>query len=418
MHGTSNLDGQCCLSSGPRGVALIPTFSTTTDTEGVVVNLYAAGTARLNLRDGTPVTLTTDTEYPSNERIRITIDPAETKSFSVKVRIPAWCRSAAVEVNGRKVTTLPNVDGYVAIQRPWKKGDQIALRLKLEPRLILGEHTNLGKVALGYGPLVLAADESLISEASSIRRRGSAAAPQKIPLNAIAVASPKLANLKLTPEPAPDEFRTWPAAQVFCIRAVTRKPLPNLKTGTPLPIRLVPFADAGSTGARYKVWLPLSHELYRGNLLLDGKASRSRQENRDGSMTDEDFETFVTASDGKLAEEDWFAVALNEPLIVKRVLFAHGKTTANGGWFDATAGKPRIQVKRTKDGAWETVAELTNYPATTAKNSAEMEGGEHITCKLANPIKVWAIRVVGKPASGDNPQQSSSSCAELQAFSE
>ena len=232
------------------------------------------------------------------------------------------------------------------------------------------------------------------------------------------MASPELAKLKVTPEPAPAEFRTWPGAQVFRIRAVTRKPIPPLKPGSALSIRLVAFADAGSTGARYKVWLPLPRELYRGNLLLDGMGSCSRSEKLDGSMTDEDFETFVTASDGKLAAEDWFAVELKEPVTVQRVLFAHGKTTPNGGWFDATAGKPRVQVQRVQDGAWETVAEITNYPATTTKNSAEMEGGEHVVCKLANPIKTWGVRVIGQPASGDNPQQSSASCAELQAFSE
>ena len=65
---SSTLDGHCCLSSGPRGVALIPTFAVTTDADGVVVNLYDAGTAKLNLRDGTPVTLTTETRYPSDGR--------------------------------------------------------------------------------------------------------------------------------------------------------------------------------------------------------------------------------------------------------------------------------------------------------------------------------------------------------------
>jgi len=415
---TTNLDGQCCLSSGPRGVALIPTFAVTTDADGIVINLYDAGTARLNLRDHTPVTLTTETQYPGKEQIRIAVEPAETKSFAVKLRVPAWCPSATMEVNGQKVLARPNADGYVAIQRQWKKGDRIALRLKLEPRLITGDHMNQGKVALMYGPLVLAADEALLGKVSPAKNRGASSAPEAIPLNGIAVASPELAKLKVTPEPAPEEFRTWPGAQVFRIRAVTRKPMPALKTGTALTIRLVPFADAGGTGTRYKVWLPLPRDLYRGNLLLDGKASDSRQDHLDGSMTDEDVETFVTTADGKMAEEDWFAVQLNEPVMVKRVLFAHGKTLPNGGWFDATAGKPRIQVKRTKDGAWETVAELTDYPATTAKNSAEMDGGEQLICKLASPIKVWAIRIVGKPACGDNPQQAFSSCAELQAFSE
>ena len=46
---SNNLDGHCCLSSGPRGIALIPTFAVTTDADGVVVNLYDAGTAQLTL---------------------------------------------------------------------------------------------------------------------------------------------------------------------------------------------------------------------------------------------------------------------------------------------------------------------------------------------------------------------------------
>ena len=90
----------------------------------------------------------------------------------------------------------------------------------------------------------------------------------------------------------------------------------------------------------------------------------------------------------------------------------------DGGWFDATGGKPRIQVKRTKEGDWETVAEIANYPATTATNFGEMDGGESFNCPLPSPVRVWGIRVVGKPACGDNPQQAFSSCAELQAFSE
>ena len=415
---TTNLDGQCCLSSGPRGVALIPTFATTTDADGVVVNLYGPGTARLQLRDLTPVTLTSCTKYPSDGDIHINVAPAEKKSFAVKLRIPLWCRNAKLEVNGRKVKSTRDAAGYVAIQRQWQRGDRIVLRLKLEPRLIVGDHSNLGKVAVMFGPLVLAADEALIEIPKSNQRRSATDLDAAIPLNAIAVAGPKLGQLKLTPTQPPKAYRTWPSARLFRIRAVTRRTLPGLEIGAPLTIQLVPFSDAGASGSRYKVWLPLPRDLYAGNVLLEGKASSSRPTESAAAMTDEDFETFVTAADGKLADEDWFAVELSKPAMVGRVVFAHGKTTANGGWFDATAGKPRVQVKRTKDGAWETVAELSEYPATTGKNSAEMEGGEHVECKLPNAIEVWGVRVAGKPATGDNPQQSSSSCAELQAFSE
>ncbi len=77
---TSNLDGHCCLSSGPRGIALIPTFAVTTDADGVVVNLYDAGKATLTLRDQNTVALTTETKYPGDGRIRVTLGPAEAKT--------------------------------------------------------------------------------------------------------------------------------------------------------------------------------------------------------------------------------------------------------------------------------------------------------------------------------------------------
>ena len=411
---TSNLDGQCCLSSGPRGVALIPTFAVTTDAEGIVVNLYDAGTANLALRDHMSVGLSTETRYPGDGRIRMRLEPAEAKAFAVKLRVPAWCRSAEVAINGKRFKGRPNAEGYLALDRVWKKGDQITLRLKQEPRLITGDHGNRGKVALLYGPLVLAADESLLGNREPARPDKAAT----LPLNAIAAAGPKLSMLKVTPEPAPAAMKSWPGAQVFRAKAVTRRQVGSLKIGTPLTIRLVPFADAGGSGSRYKVWLPLPRNLYSGNLLLEGQESRSRPGDLAGCIIDEDFETAVTTRDGKIAEEDWFAVQLQEPVTVKRVLFAHGKTFHDGGWFDATGGKPRVQVQQARDGPWETVAEIKDYPATTGKDPEEMEGGESVICTLAEPIKVWAIRVAGKPACGDNPQQAFSSCAELQAFSE
>src|SRR5208282_4973155 len=70
---SATLDGHCCLSSGPRGVALIPTFAVSTDADGAVVNLYEAGTAKLILKDKTALTLVTETRYPADEQIRIKV---------------------------------------------------------------------------------------------------------------------------------------------------------------------------------------------------------------------------------------------------------------------------------------------------------------------------------------------------------
>ncbi len=139
----------------------MPTFAITTDADGIVLNLYDAGRADLRLRDGAGVRLRVETTYPAAGKIAIAVDPATTHSFTVKLRIPDWCAKPLLRVNGQPVEAKKTGDGYVAIRRTWRKGDTVEMVLKLEPRLVLGEHTNRNKAALLYGPLVLAADAAL-----------------------------------------------------------------------------------------------------------------------------------------------------------------------------------------------------------------------------------------------------------------
>lgn len=53
-------------------------------------------------------------------------------------------------------------------------------------------------------------------------------------------------------------------------------------------------------------------------------------------------------------------------------------------------------------GAWGTIGELGDYPATTATNHANLEFGQAFTLQLASPVKALAVRVLGVPACGDN----------------
>jgi DUF1680 family protein len=397
---SSTLDGHCCLSSGPRGVALIPTFAVSTGAAGVVVNLYDAGTAKLTLQDQTAVTLVTETLYPAEEQIRIRLHLAEEKEFALKLRMPAWCRAPAVRVQGQLVDLTPGPDGYVAVRRAWKEGDQVELRFQLEPRIVVGDHKNSGKLAVEYGPLVLAADADLLGD-------------QLKGVKSVAFPSAELAALAVTPEPAPDGFRTWPGAQVFRVNAIVRQTSKSGQPATVVPIRLVPFADAGTSGSNYRVWIPIGQS--EGNLLLEEKESRSRRGNVSGSITDGDAETFVVTFENKPAAEDWFAVTLAAPVELSRVVFVHGKTFHDGGWFDASAGQPKVQVQTAEKSEWETVGALEDYPATTTTSAAGLTGGERFTCQLPKTIRVYGVRVIGKPASGDKPEQAFASCGELLA---
>jgi uncharacterized protein len=398
---TSSLDGQCCLSSGPRGIALIPTFAASTDGSGVVMNFYDAGTAKLSLNDHTVVTLVTETRYPAEEQIRITVGLAGEKEFTLKLRMPAWCRIPLVKVKGQPVAVTPGPDGYVAVRRSWKDGDQVELRFKLEPRIVVGDHKNNGKLAVLYGPLVLAADSDLLGE-------------QLKGIRAVAFASADMAALGVTPEPAPEKFKTWSAAQVYRVNAIPRRTSKSGNAVTSIPICLVPFADAGAGGSDYRVWLPIG-QASEVNMLLEEKESRSRRGNASGSITDGDPDTFVVTFDGKSAAEDWFAVTLAAPTELKRVVFVHGRTFHDGGWFDASAGQPKVQVQTAEKGKWETMGVLKDYPATTSTSAGGLKGGERFTCQLTKTTKVFGVRVLGKPASGDDSRQAFASCAELLA---
>ena len=75
-----------------------------------------------------------------------------------------------------------------------------------------------------------------------------------------------------------------------------------------------------------------------------------------------------------------------------------------------------MQSRRENNNKWETVGELSDYPATTATDDKKLKPGQAFTLRLPEPVKAAAVRIIGTPACGNKPTQAFSSCAELQAF--
>jgi hypothetical protein len=305
----------------------------------------------------------------------------------VKVRIPLWAVPATLE--GREIRTA----GWAEVPaRLWQDGDRIPLTFSLETRLVAGDHGNLGRAALAWGPFVLA---------YPCCDNPASPAPQTIGLTDV-----------------------QPAAVLEDGPALAFKALLTGPGGMPLPATLVPFADAGADGSVYRIWLraPGVSVPPNDSVLLGGRESRSRSGNQPGSIIDDDFDSIVTTSDGKSAIEDWFAVTLPAAGQARRFTFAHGRSFPDGGWFDTSEGKPRIQIQRSTAGAWEAIGELSDYPDTTStdgpKESWALRPGRQFTLKLPAAISFVAIRIIGKPACGNNPSQAYVSCAEFQAFAQ
>jgi len=238
---SATLSGNCCLSSGPRGVALIPTFAFTTDAEGIVINLLADGSSKLVLHDGREVRVDLSSRYPADGRMHVVLHPPTPKSFAVKLRVPAWCASARVAVNGQPAQAAFRSGDYAVLRRGWSDGDSITLEIPLQPRVIVGEHGNRGKAALAFGPLVLAADDALNPD---------------FPIGTFILPSVSLDKLDFKSRLAPEDHRTWSGDETFSIRAVLTTNTAGHATGEPVRLNLASFADAGCTLAPYQVWLP------------------------------------------------------------------------------------------------------------------------------------------------------------------
>ena len=91
--------------------------------KGLAANLYAASEVTAKVGDGTVVTITQHTEYPSATRCILTLTAAKAVAFPLYLRIPGWCDTATVRVNGKPVAAQADAGSYLVVNRTWKTGD-------------------------------------------------------------------------------------------------------------------------------------------------------------------------------------------------------------------------------------------------------------------------------------------------------
>ncbi len=165
----------CCPTNVVRFVPSLPGYVYATGEDGIYVNLYVAGTARVKLGERT-VTLKQETRYPWDGRVRITVSPDAPADFTFYLRSPGWTpgrtgkddlhrtepaeRSdlwSMVFTRPRKLKGLKNVRGYVALRQTWKGGDVIELGIPMPIQRVYSHaavEANRGRVALQRGPIV------------------------------------------------------------------------------------------------------------------------------------------------------------------------------------------------------------------------------------------------------------------------
>jgi len=130
--------------------------------DGVSVNFYDAAKVVLPLPSGRTVQLAVETDYPYEGRVQANVGLTVPESFTIRLRLPGWCGSFTLALNGSALNLQPDANGYILIQREWTDGDQILFHMDMPVNAVADSIGNAGRVALTRGPLVFAADTSYL----------------------------------------------------------------------------------------------------------------------------------------------------------------------------------------------------------------------------------------------------------------
>src|SRR5690606_19715533 len=122
-------DCPCCTMNVSRLVASIGGYFYSTGKDLIAIHLYGGNSAEVML-DGATVRLRQEGDFPWSGVVTISVNPSQSKAFTVKLRIPSWTEGANVSVNGQPVDVAAGTErGYLAITREWVAGDTISLDL-------------------------------------------------------------------------------------------------------------------------------------------------------------------------------------------------------------------------------------------------------------------------------------------------
>jgi uncharacterized protein len=251
----------CCVGTGMENHAKYADSIYFKGDDALYVNLFIS--SELTWKEKGLV-VRQQTRFPEEDGTRLTLQPAAPLRLALKVRYPSWARSGiTVTVNGHRKPVAAAPGSYLTLDREWKKGDVVAVRLPMSLREE-AMPDDPKTVALLYGPLVLAGE---------LGREG---------LNAEVRYGPSAPPMRRVP---PVEVPALVAAEGALLAGV--KPAPggdsSFRTegiGRPRDVTLVPFYKAADE--RYTVYW----KLYTPAEWTQQKAEREAAEKRRRAIAD------------------------------------------------------------------------------------------------------------------------------------
>ncbi|HEY3761488.1 MAG TPA: beta-L-arabinofuranosidase domain-containing protein [Verrucomicrobiae bacterium] len=121
--------------------------------DGLVASLYGPSRVAMNVgTEHTPITVIEKTAYPYDENVEFDFAMAGKTVLPFTIRVPGWCSSPELTINGQSFKGKLDPGTYVTVDRTFQNGDVLKLHLPMPLRLTRFANA----LSLERGPLLYA----------------------------------------------------------------------------------------------------------------------------------------------------------------------------------------------------------------------------------------------------------------------
>ncbi len=145
----------CCVGTGMENHTKYGDTIYFHDANSLYVNLFIASELHWKEKG---LAVRQETRFPDEDTTRLSIQSEKPVRLTLKIRFPAWAQSGmTLLVNGKAQKVAAKPGSYVTLERQWKSGDivQVRLPMSLHVEAMPGD-PNL--ISILYGPIVLGGD--------------------------------------------------------------------------------------------------------------------------------------------------------------------------------------------------------------------------------------------------------------------
>lgn len=348
----------CCVGSGLENHAKYGEMIYAHTDNDLYVNLFIPSKLKWSAKG---LELIQENKFPEESRTHFIVNPKKNTTFTLKLRQPAWvdANTLAVKINGKPYKTSTSVDGYVSIDRTWKKGDRVDVELPMHVTVEqLPDKSNY--YSFFYGPLVLAAKtgtEDMTGLFADDSRGGHIAHGKQVPLKDIPIVVGEAERLPTLLTQVKDKPLTFSLTSLYPYDAKKSFELiPFYKVFDSRYIIYWPQAtEKGVQDIRKQIELDETERLQLDEITIDKVVCGEQQPESDHFVkSDKSGMGFTEGLHWREAEK-WFSYTLkNKEKQAKTIYLKY----FNSYWerkFDILINDVKVGTVTTKDGADEDI---------------------------------------------------------------